>query len=333
MTIDSPSPGHPFTYRFSGLTLTCNMPLSQLPALPDGSLGTEAGIHVCLSDAHDGLLPASDWFMSSSLPDGEPWLSCAKQENGYLLRFHGLADFLTDREGQHVLGQPCLGTPPETLHHLLLNQTLPLVLSLRSIQALHATAVLTPHGVCAFTGPSGAGKSTLAASFALAGYPILSDDCLVVQERQGQILAVPASPGVRLWDDVREALNSSHHPALPVAHYTSKQRLVLPDHQDFPTAPEPLARIFCLRRDDEQADRGGRIEPLSRRVAFMELLQGLFTLDITDRLVLQEQLSFLAQMVSLVPVRLLKLPNDLSALSSVRETVLLDVAGSELGHV
>src|SRR5207249_867812 len=144
----------------------------------------------------------------------------------------------------------------------LLDQVLPLGLNMKGHETLHATAVLTRLGVCAFTGPTGAGKSTLAASFLLAGYPALSDDCLVLKEDNGQILAEPAYAGLRLWEDAFEALGENHNVSLPVAHYTSKKRLIRAEHlRNFPVNAHPLARIYSLVRPDEAEMNTKLLEP------------------------------------------------------------------------
>ena len=50
----------------------------------------------------------------------------------------------------------------------------------RGLLPLHASAVAVGDGCVAFCGARGAGKSTLAAALAQAGYPLLSDDLLIV---------------------------------------------------------------------------------------------------------------------------------------------------------
>ena len=198
-----------------------------------------------------------------------------------------MADFFVDDNGQEIIGAAQPGTSTDTLRHLLLDQVFPLVLNLRGRDALHATAVVTPHGVCAFTGETGTGKSTLAASFAQAGYPVLSDDCLVIEEHDGRLSAVPAYPGVRLWDDTSAALGPETEARSPVAHYTDKQRVVWQAHvATFPTRSLPLHRIYLLTRETDETPAtiglAPRIDSYSQRPAFMALLEQTFRLDVTD---------------------------------------------------
>jgi hypothetical protein len=317
-------------YQVYGLLLTSEMALPELTSATEREPKGQVDLRVRFARHGEAFPSPSHWFMSWTLPTGELWLSMAKDEWSYLLRFPELADFSVDADGREIVCLPGLEIPPHTLRHLLLDQVLPLVLTIRGRKALHATAVLTPAGVCAFAGPTGTGKSTLAASLLLTGYPVLSDDCLVVEEHDGQVLAIPAYPGLRLREDTLKALDndSSHLPS--VAHYTSKRRLV-PDGHDsyFFTQTFPMARIYSLVRPAEVGVEGGlvapRIQRLSSRDSLVELLPFLFHLDVTNRTMLARHFEFLEQVVSQVAVRRLWLPNSFTSLPAVHEAVLLDL--------
>jgi hypothetical protein len=317
-------------YQVYGLLLTSDMALPELTSAAETEPKGSADLRVRLARRADAFPAPSRWLMSWILPTGEPWLSMAKDEWGYLLRFPGLADFCVDADGQEIVCHTRPGIPPHTVRHLLLDQVLPLVLTVRGRKALHATAVVTPAGVCAFTGPTGTGKSTLAASLLLAGFPVLSDDCLVLEEDNGQVLATPAYPGLRLREDALEALRYDSGHFRSVAHYTSKQRLLPDGHgPHFLTQTCPVARIYSLVRPAEGGVGGSlvapRIQRLSPRDGFVELLPFLLHLDVTDRAVLARHFDFLERVVSHVPVRRLWVPNSFTALSAVHEVVLLDL--------
>lgn len=316
-------------YHVYGLLLTSEMALPELTDAAETEPRGWPDLRVRLARRCEAFPSPSHWLMSWTRPTGELWLSMAKDERGYLLRFPDLADFAVDPDGREIVWLPALDIPPHTLRHLLLDQVLPLVLTIRGRKALHATAVLTPAGVCAFTGPTGTGKSMLATSLLLAGYPVLSDDCLVLEKHEGRVWATPAYPGLRLWEDTLKALcNASGH-LLPVAHYTSKQRLVPDGHRSY-FCPQvfPVARIYSLIRPAEVEVEGGlvapRIERLSPRDSLVELLPFLFHLDITDRMMLARHFEFLEQVVSHVPVRRLWIPNSFASLPAVHQAVLLD---------
>lgn len=317
-------------YRAYGLTLASDTPLPELISVPRGQPDRSPHLRVRLSRRPRRRPTPSRWFMSWTHPAGARWLACARDAGGYLLRFPDLADFSVDVHGREIVCHAGRGTPGETLRHLLLDQVLPLVLNLRGRDALHATAVLTPRGACAFTGPTGAGKSTLAASFLLAGYPVLSDDCLVLGEDAGRIVATPAYPGLRLWGDALAALGQARVRSRPVAHYTSKLRL-RHGRTHRVAARYPVVRVYALV-PPAGASVGGepatpRIERLSRREGLVELIASAFRLDIADRAMLARQFCFLARVASRVPVRRLRIPHDFAALPAVRASILADLGG------
>jgi len=312
-------------YYVYGLSLASEVPIPELAAtsFPNRRIGAQTRIRFVPPRNQE---TAATWFMEWTLPAGELWLSCGKTADGYLLRFSTLADFSLTADGQEIVCLPTPGTPQETLHHLLLDQVLPLALSICGREALHAAAILTPRGVCAFLGPSGTGKSTLASSFLLAGYPLVSDDCLVVEEVQGKMLATAAYPGVRLWEDALSTLFLTQTNAPPVAHYTTKRRRWV-ERNRCATGRFPLVRLYWITRSDDNADGQPPvpIEMLSAQAGFRELLTGLFRLDITDPQMLKRQFCFLERLVSLVPVRRLLVSNSFSALPTVREAILNDL--------
>jgi hypothetical protein len=266
-----------------------------------------------------------DWFHHWEFPNGERWLSLAKRDDQYILRFQRLADFLVSSKGNEIACRPQPQTPLDTVRHLFLDQVVPLVLNLRGTEALHASAVLTPYGACAFIGQTGRGKSTLASSFLNCGSTPLSDDCLALEERAGHILAVPSYAGLRLWSDTASTLVDDAESLSAVAHYTEKKRINF--HVQEIQEPVPLKAIYILTPPIEQIQEPPHevkidIEPLGFSRAFQELLQCVFRLDVTDSVMLSRQFLFLHRLLSAVPVLSLGYPRDYTSLPGVREAIL-----------
>ncbi len=267
------------------------------------------------------------WYLRSRPPGGRTWLRCGKIPGGYVLSFAAIADFVIDNSGSQVVCCNSSGDVSlETIRHLLVDQVLPLVVNLRGGEALHATAVATRSGVCAFTGPAGSGKSTLAASFVLSGYPLVCDDCLALSEGAA-ISALPGYPGLRLWDDSIRALGASSRNLKQVAHYTTKSRWQNSRRADFCSTTRRLARIYLLKRA-RSSKHSARvlIEDVAPGEALMGLVKTAYRLDITDRAMLTRQFQFLSRIAERVPVKRLIVPNEFSALSGVREAVLHDLS-------
>lgn len=163
------------------------------------------------------------WVTHWALPGGRPWLRVGAGEDTIALRFPRLADFAITGRDTICYARP--KTPRATIRHLWLDQVLPLLLSKHSRIVLHASAVSTPRGAVAFLAGPGAGKSTLAAGLGRLGWPLIADDALLVEPREGRLLAVPSYPGVRLWPEVASQVRRGGRLLPLVAHYTQKRRL------------------------------------------------------------------------------------------------------------
>jgi hypothetical protein len=311
-------------YKVSGLTVQSNI---RLPELPHAD-GREPLCDFQLLPAQGSRPAPYQWFHHWVLPDGKAWLSFAKYQSGYLLRFPAMADFLVSADGKKIRCYAEPDTPLETIRHLFLDQVIPLLLSKRGKLVLHASAVVAPQGAVAFTGMTGMGKSTLTAIFAEQGFPLLTDDCLLLEERAGQLFATPSYPGLRLWDDVTSVLFEHEPSASQVAHYTDKKRLGSNNGWlRFCTDSVALLRIYILAPPEEVGGaKAVNISPLPPREAFMELVRYAFKLDITDRERLSEEFECLDRLVALPLLYRLAFPRDLSRLSAVREAILEDLS-------
>ncbi len=240
-----------FRYRLYGLALASEIFFPELTEdthpnnAPDVRIGTQ--------DACPTVDP-DQWFLETTAigPDGHPWLRYARTADGYLLRYSGFADFVVTYDRREIRFVGTLNDASElTARHLVLDSVLPLFLNLFGSEALHATAIATDRGACAFTGPAGTGKSTLAASFVKVGYKLLCDDCLALEDR-GTIVAMPGYRGLRLWLDALEAMGGESGMLMRVAGYTTKSRyLGSGDVDHLHDQPNPLLRIYSLHRAQE----------------------------------------------------------------------------------
>lgn len=319
-------------YRAYGHILSCTAPLDELEQTPSPDTAEDTDLRILFSSSDEPIPSPSSWYLTVSLADGTPWLRCAKVSSGYLLHFPNLASFVFDTSSGSIRCVPQQQTPPHTLRHLLLDQVLPLVLNHKGKEVLHGAAVVTPYGACAFVGPTGTGKSTLAASFLSAGYSVLTDDCVVLDARGGDIVAVPAYPGLRLWDDAIDAIFGTTGSCAPVAHYTPKQRFTAAlSATPFYASAVPLAGIYVLGSSDAAHAIPAptpEMHPLAEREALMTLLSLAFKLDILDHRMLMREFDFLHRLVTQIPVRRLTVPDSLAALPAVHTAVLRDLAMS-----
>jgi hypothetical protein len=190
--------------------------------------------------------------------------------------------------------------------------------------ALHASAVVSESGAVAFVGSAGRGKSTVAALLAQSGWPVLADDCLVLERRGGALLAVPSYPGLRLWPDAAGALFSRCHDFARVAHYSTKRR-VGPPALPWRGRAVPLRRIYVLAGRPPTGGVRIAISPRTRREALFDLLAFAFCLDVEDRVRMGHVFDLAGQIAKTTPVRDLALARGLSRLNGLRAAVDADL--------
>lgn len=269
------------------------------------------------------------WPSQEAAGDKEPWLRLGKWACEYVLRYPGLADFLVSPEGLTIRCHPAIDTPHETIRHLLLDNILPLALSRGGNIILHAGAVGFPErgGAVIFLGESGRGKSTLTLSFAQRGFPLLTDDCLLIKERDGLLVGYPSYPGLRIWPDVVHGLFPQNTQLAPFAHYSEKKRVVLEQVAlPYNRAPLPIRGAFFLA-PPEEAEASGRIEvtPVSPGEAFIEMCKQLFNLDINDRDWMKQSFTTLGRVRDWPRFARLSYPRQMGMLPSIQEAILASI--------
>jgi hypothetical protein len=245
--------------------------------------------------------------------------------DGYLLSFPGLADFQISRDGGEVA--PSLSTPldEETIRHLLLDQVLPRVVTHRGRPVLHAAGVVVGSSAVALLGDTGSGKSTLTASFASFGHVTLSDDALVLDSAGSEVIASPTYPSLRLWPDSLEQVFAERPNVAPMAHYSTKRRVVTPVG-DPPTERAAPLRCICILGDAANENHSIVIEPLTVQEATIAIIRNTFQLDVGDRHRAASLFEAAATIAEQVPAFVLRYPRDYDRLGDVRRAIEEHVA-------
>jgi hypothetical protein len=265
---------------------------------------------------------STESLVRKRLPNGHGWLSTAKSERGYLLRFQDLVTFLVSENGEQVECHSDAPVPAETLRHLFLDAVFPLILNLKGHDALHATAVDGPDGCCAFLGNSGVGKSTLAAAFVRRGWQLVCDDCLHFDVGKEGVTVVPGYGGLRLWpDSIEAAFNNGS--LLRTVQDRRKRRVQVSGMS--PTLPVRLRRMYVVTGTQASDDTRIRIDAVSPRDAFIELVRHAFRLDVGDRTMLARQFRSLQRLVESVSICRLIYPRNFDHLQPVAGVISDDL--------
>lgn len=254
------------------------------------------------------------WFRHLRLADGSDYL-----------RWSGLFEFLVSANGDRIACHALNETSNEAFHTYLLGQVLSFALVKQGIEPLHSTAVVIDGGAVGFIGDCGYGKSSLGATFLQAGYPLLTDDMLVVKEAGQGFSAYPGPPRIKLFPEVAKNLLGDQVKGSPMNNLTPK--LIVPlDRARSYEAAVPLKVLYVLTRPGVGWSRKRVIiRRLSQRRAFLELLRNTFNPVIIEGERLQRQFKMATLVASKVPITSLSYPRILALLPSVREAILSDL--------
>ena len=315
-----------------GLRLASNMALPGLPPL-SGTDGT-ADIQVRLrergfpvSASHS---PCEPYYVSPQRGEnGEPVLHAAVLAEGRYLALHYVdgAHFILERNGLKVWADWPDQLTLEDACTYLFGPVLGLVLHLRGVLPLHASAVSIDGHAIALMGPAGAGKSTTAAGFARLGYRVITDDVVALAERGGHFVIPPGYPRVNLWAESVRALFGAED-ILPLISSTWDKRFMpLNQESQFEKSSRPLGAVYVLRKR-EPGLATPAIEELTPTEAFMGLLGNTYMSHLPDRNIFRREFEVLGRIVSQVPIRCVRPPADLNSLSSLCQAIAADARGA-----
>ena len=305
-------------YAIFDIALDCDMPLPELSEIETA----EVVINVKAGTEQENIPEQPIWFHHWKDPDENILISCSKHDNAYLLRFPELVDFVISESGESVkyFPKPCLAA--ETIRHLLLDQVIPTILGHQGRFVLHASAVeaLEDESI-AFIGETGLGKSTLASSFYQNGAKLLTDDCLLLDEQDRQMIGMPNYYGVRLYDDSATAILGQHQPLLPVAHYSTKNRFYLASQsRKKQHNRSSLVALFLLTESLDNDEIV--ITPIKGAEELIAIIKHTFELDVADKLSINRQFKNISNLMSSnIKIFQLQYPRKYQLLPTVREQI------------
>jgi hypothetical protein len=267
--------------------------------------------------------------------NGNPALKIWKgRTNGdFFIRYsHGLT-FRVDSAVSRVSVHCVQAMSEEEVAAFLLGPVLGIVLRLRGVTCLHASAVEMNGKAIAFAGFPGAGKSTSAAAFAQNGHAVLTDDIVAFEKRGRCFLAHPGYPFLNLWPDSVALLSQSSEEWRVSVPVMEKLRVML-DGKDLSFQQEALSlgAIYIL---GERASGGSRTAAtsLSPQQALIELASNTFANKMLDTTMRAAEFRALGELVRSVPIRRLVAPAGPASLKDFYQVTRRDAEAVMKSHV
>jgi hypothetical protein len=263
-------------------------------------------------------------YASSYLAEsGESALRIWKTANGGLLRLDYFDEtrFWLDPKGTSVWATWPAAQSLEDLATYLLGPVLGLVLRLRGVPCLHASAVTFGDSTVAFVGSEGKGKSTTAAALASRGYPVISDDIVALVEREGSFFVLPAYPYLSLWP---ESVKMLYGPEKNIpsfsANYDKRQLLLAENQLRFQEKQMRLGAVFLLgeRVSDPAAPF---VETLPARDVLVALVANSYATNMLDKNMRAREFEQLGRLVTTVPVCRLRPHEDGSRIGRLCDVI------------
>lgn len=261
--------------------------------------------------------------------DGKSVLTFYDMEGYQLMRYPDIADFyLWDQRIYCHLLNPANGELA-TLH--IFPSVVSTWMELRKgVIALHASAVVVEDATVAFLAHSGHGKSTLAATFVKAGYPLLTDDILLIEASDRGFQTQPGYPSMRLWPNEAIYFRGQYEDLEIIKAGYEKRRLPLDDQMllGFCDRATPLGCIFLPHRRSADDDNGDvQIAPVSNVEAVIELIRYAYTTRLSRALKRDShRLTFFSQLATNIPILRLSYPSGHECLPDVLAEVIEELS-------
>jgi hypothetical protein len=357
-----------FSYTVFGLDIHSNLALPGVPLAdaPDAGKHRSDPARFSLTKSHDvtfhlGVAPYSDAeirprekelvYASAYLDENEnPVLRIWKAADETYLRLDYCdgTRFWLNRSRQQLWAIWPEHLTLENALCYLLGPVFGLLLRLRGVTCLHASAVVIDNWGVVFVGAEGAGKSTTAAAFAKQGHAVLSDD-IVALAPPVSASALPATPGHRaansqvqeavapeqffrvlpayphlcLWPDSVKMLYGPGEPLPRISPEWDKRRLSLGTAGTrFETRALPLGAVYLFSA--RGPDPAPSVQAARGQSSLVSLLANTYANNLLDRTMRAEEFAVLDRLVARVPIRVLSPHEDPARLEQLCDCIRED---------
>jgi hypothetical protein len=218
-------------YRAFGLTFRSDLPLPEFRPDDDGA---PADVLIRLRPVH------------RPLPDVAAGMTIDLGPETQYLAWRNVGRYLI-RGTRQIDVDPLPETSEPLLRLPLVGPVMALLLHLRGMLVLHASAIAIGNRSAVFLGDKQAGKSTTAAALVAAGYRLISDDLVAFDFSAGQPSIAPAFPQIKLSNEAAAAIADDRlDPQPPPFPGFEKRQHRLVDR--FSDDPIMADRIYVLTR-------------------------------------------------------------------------------------
>lgn len=295
-------------YSVFGLLLQSNLAIPGLTPEPASSRSPDVTLYFGLSpgtdDEHSDRREELVYTSSYVSESGEPALRIWKTSAGGFLRleyFDGTR-FWLDPAGKAVWSRWTNNSSLQDAATYLLGPVLGLLLRLRGITCLHASAVAFEKCSVALAGSEGAGKSTTAAAFAARGHAVVSDDVVAIAEHHGSFHVLPAYPYLSLWPASLEILYGAGKTLPAFSSNFDKRQLNLADNgYTFQARSLPLGAVFLLGQRSADA-AAPFLEALPAGESLLALVANSYATNLLDNKMRGREFELLGRLVATIPV-------------------------------
>jgi hypothetical protein len=318
-----------FLYSLFGLRLRSNLPLPGVTATSLYADHYDVELHLGIPLQSTGeTLPDSEvltYTSSEANAAGEPALRIMSVGLGEFIRlaYEDGTEFWLDRKREHVWATWPDTSSLENTTSYLLGPVLGLVLRLRGVTCLHASAVALEDRSVAFVGAPGAGKSTTAAAFGRQGHGILSDDIVALTENEGAFLVMTGCPYLRLWPESVKMFHESPEALPRIIPDGEKRRLAL-GNGGVPLERRALRLSAIYFLGDRRSDLAPYVETFRAQAALLSLVANTYGNKILDRDLRAKEFGVLSRLVETVPIRRIFPHSDLSRIGDLCRVILED---------
>lgn len=268
--------------------------------------------------AHRDIIIKQGTFTLPALHHSVPGLQYATEQNTVYLNFEKIGAIrITD--GNDVVVSPYDTVENSLLTRIITGTVLGVAMHQRHYLVLHASAVATSKGAILCMAKSGEGKSTLATALHHAGYPLIADDIIAIEHKNGRFQVLPGVTEVKLWPDTIAAFGKDAAKMPRISAHDCKHAWRV--SQEAPDEAWPIARIYTLESGTTE-----EVLPLTAREAVFELVRNTYGVNVLHTAIAKNHFHLCTELAKQIPVCRFNRPKDFSRLSAVLQCLEDDLA-------